>query len=426
MSHRDPADPAVIVDPYSSGALFAPAFRDEGVPVVAVTSGPEPPEVYASSYQPADFAEIIVFDGDPAPVVARLREIRPRCVVAGCESGVELADMIAPQVVPEFSNTPEHAAARRHKGAMAAAVAARGLPITPQICTAEPAAVQTWIERHGLAGQDLVIKPPKSVCTDGVVRLPGGAGWRDAFKELAGKTNRLGIVNDRLVAQQYMVGTEYVVDTFSHDGRHTVVDVCRYHKINNGPYMAVYDCMEWLPPDDPVLDDLLPYAIAVLDAVGIRYGSAHIEIMQTADGPRLIEIGARPHGGGHPKFCQVATGDSQIARTVRYFTGEEPPPPGYQLLSHMLVVFHIARQAGTVRNADSLKAIDSLPTHHFSVRHIADGQWVGMTKDLFNSFDLGFAVFTHPDRDRLWADYRAVRRIESGLIATGIEDPLPQ
>ncbi|WP_242902488.1 ATP-grasp domain-containing protein [Actinomadura terrae] len=423
-SYRDPAGPAVIVDPYSSGALFAPAFRDAGVPVVAVTSGPRPPGVYASSYLPADFDEIVAFDGDLAPVIARLREIRPRCVIAGCESGVELADAIAPEVVPEVANTPERAAARRHKGAMAAAAAAAGLPVIAQICTADPAEMEAWIEASGLAGRDLVVKPPKSVCTDGVIRLPGGRGRRKAFDALAGRTNRLGLVNDRVVVQEYVKGVEYVVDTFSHDGVHTVTDVCRYRKIDNGPYMAVYDSMEWLPPDEPVLDELLPYALGVLDAVGVRHGPAHIEIMRTARGPRLIEIGARPHGGGHPAFCQVATGDSQVARTVRQYTGQGPPPRGYELLSPMLVVFHIAQRPGVVRNAAALDAIDGLPTHHFSVRHFADGRYIEMTKDLFSSFDLGFAVFTHPDRDLLWADYRAVRRIEAGLVA-GAPAPAP-
>ncbi len=94
-------------------------------------------------------------------MVALLRELRPRCVLAGCESGVELAECVAPQVVPELANRPETAAARRHKGAMAAAVARAGLPVIEQICTDNPDAVEAWIERAGLGGRDLVVKPPE-------------------------------------------------------------------------------------------------------------------------------------------------------------------------------------------------------------------------------------------------------------------------
>ncbi len=415
-SHRDPDGPVVIVDPYSSAALFAPAFHDAGVEVVAVVSAPEPPQVYAASYRPDDFGEIVTCTGDPGPVLARLRELRPRAVLAGCESGVELADLLAPRVVPEVANVPGLAGARRHKAEMAAAVATAGLPVIPQICSADAAEIAAWIDRTGLAGCDLVVKPPKSASTDGVTKVPGGAGWRRVFDSLIGRPNRLGIVNDRLLVQQFAAGVEYVVDTFSHAGVHTLTDVCRYNKVDNGPYMAVYDTMEWLRPDDPVIDTLLPYAYGVLDAVGLRYGAAHVELMLTADGPLLIEVGARAHGGGHPRFCRVATGDSQIDRTVRYFTGAGDLPPRYRLLSHTLVVFHIARASGVLRNAEVLDAVESLTSHHFSVRHPRNGAYLPMTRDLFASLDFGFAVLTHQRPEQLRADYETLRRLEGNLL----------
>jgi len=414
-SSRDPAGPAVIVDPYSSGALFAPAFREAGVPVVAVVSAPEPPAVYASSYRPGDFDETIVFDGDLERVVARLSELAPRCVLAGCESGVELADAVAPRVVPDVANVASLASARRHKGDMAAAVEAAGLPIIRQICTADPAAASAWIEREGLAGRDLVVKPPKSASTDGVTLLRGGRGWRECFDAQLGRPNRLGIVNERLLVQEYASGVEYVVDTFSHAGVHTVTDVCRYRKIDNGPHMAVYETMEWLPPEHGA-DDVVAYAKRVLDAVGIRYGAAHVEVMRTPAGPRLVEVAARAHGGGQPRFCRVATGDSQVDRTVRYFTGSGEIPAGYRLVKHVLVVFLIARAEGVVQNAEIFDAVPRLASHHFSTIALRNGQRVQITKDLFASLDLGFVVLAHEDRAQTVADCAAIRALERALI----------
>ena len=66
----NPDGPAVVVDPYSSGAMLAPAFLAAGVPVTAVVTGPQPPAVYAASYRRGDFTEIITFDGDLEPVIA--------------------------------------------------------------------------------------------------------------------------------------------------------------------------------------------------------------------------------------------------------------------------------------------------------------------------------------------------------------------
>ncbi|MEU3197733.1 MULTISPECIES: ATP-grasp domain-containing protein [unclassified Streptomyces] len=411
--------PCVVVDPYSSGALFAEALRGRGVPVVAVLSSPRPPEAYAASYRPQDFPDAIVYDGGHDDVVRRVRALDPRCVIAGCESGVELAERLAPRVLPELSNVPELAGARRDKGHMAAAVRAAGLPVIPQICTADVEEAAAWLEREDLIGADLVIKPPKSASTDGVIKVPGGTDWRAVFERQIGRTNQFGEVDDRLVVQKFVTGTEYVADTFSHDGKHSLVDVCSYGKVDNGPHMAVYDTMRWLPPDEPVVATLAEYVFDVLDAVGVRFGSAHVEVMGTADGPVLIELGARPHGGGQPRFNRNATGDSQIDRTVRWLTGGELPQ-SYEMVTHQMCVFHMARRSGTVHGTPVLDAIRTLPSHHFSVQNLSDGDHVPVTKDLVDSLNFGFVILAHPDGEQVERDYRVIRALERKLV---IEEP---
>ncbi|MDJ0797779.1 MAG: ATP-grasp domain-containing protein [Calothrix sp. MO_167.B12] len=415
MTTSNPQGPAVIVDPYSSGAFFAPAFTDAGVPVVAVVSSPAPPEVYASSYQPQDFSQIILATEDLSEVVNKLRELRPRCVLAGCESGVELADAIAPQVVADIANVPEKAGARRHKGDMAAAVAQAGLPIIAQLCTDDADEVEKWLYQENLIGRDLVIKPPKSASTDGVTKVAKGEGWREVFHEMLGKHNRLGILNNKLVVQEYVTGIEYVVDTISYEGKHSISDICKYHKINNGQYMAIYDRMEWLPPTIPVYDQIVAYARGVLDAVGMRFGTSHVELMFTEHGPRLIEVGARPHGGGHPRFCRIATGDSQVDRVVRFFTRQGAIPDSFKLINHVLVVFLICRTRGRVNNVEIFDRVRELQSHHFSVIKIRNNDWLEPTKDLFASLDLGFVVLAHEDESQIMADYQLIRSLEQQL-----------
>jgi hypothetical protein len=276
--------------------------------------------------------------------------------------------------------------------------------------------VAHWIESTGLSGCDLVIKPPKSASTDGVTLVPRGQGWEEIFSSALHGTNRLGIINDSLIVQQYIDGTEYVVDTFSHDGVHTVTDVCRYTKVRNGPHMAVYDTMEWVDPNLPLVSELISYTRGVLDAVGLRFGAAHVEIMSTADGPVLIELGARPHGGGQPRFCLRATHDSQIERTVRYFDGQRDIPAGYRLVEQVLIVFHIVPQTAHVADVDGLARIRALPNYYDSSHNFTPGDHIEATKDLFGSLDVGFVVLSGPERAALWKDYEAVRSIEAELF----------
>ncbi|MEN3794654.1 ATP-grasp domain-containing protein [Fulvimarina sp. MAC3] len=409
--------PAVIVDPYSSGAFFASAFEQVGVPVIAVMSAATPPEVYAPSFRPQDFDMILVAEeGDLSGLVDRLKSLKPRCILTGCESGVELTDAISPIVRPERANSPEKAQARRHKGEMARAVEAAGIPSMRQICTASAEEVAAWIAREGLKGRDLVMKPPKSASTDGVVKVSGGAGWRELFDRMVGSVNRLGTVNDNLVVQEFLSGTEYAVDTATYAGIHSIASVCRYNKTDNGPFMAIYDTMEWIPSDAPHLPDLRDYAFRVLDAVGMHYGTNHIEIMVTKDGPRLIEIGARPHGGGHPRFCRHATGDSQVDRIARRFAEQGLSEDSYELKTNLTIVFLLCRTGGVVTNRAVLNGIADLESHFFSRIDIADGQTLAPTCDLFASLDMGFVALAHDDPEQISADCRRIRAWEVALF----------
>lgn len=410
-------EPAVIVDPYSSGAVYASAFAQFNVPVVAVMSADEPPEVYASSFRPQDFLQIFVAKDDTfSDVITSLKSLNPCCVLSGCESGVELTDRIAPLVLPDMANLPNRAQARRHKGEMALAITAAGIPGMRQICTNSVAEVADWIVAEGLESCDLVIKPPKSASTDGIVKVSSNSDWRAAFEKLLGSKNRLGIMNDELVVQEFLTGVEFAIDTASYNGTHSVASICRYNKIENGPYMAIYDTMEWMPSDFPEAKALTEYGFRVLDAVGVMYGTSHVEIMLTANGPKLIEIGARPHGGGHPQFCRHATGDSQIHRMARGIMEQRLSRTDYDLQTDLTVVFLMCRNGGKVTNRQVLDAVYDLKSHHFSRISIHQGDHLEPTKDLFASLDMGFVVLSHDDQAQILADTKAIRALEAQLF----------
>jgi biotin carboxylase len=404
---------AVVVDPYSSGNMLAPELRAAGLSPVAVLSSGSPPAAYAASYRPGDFDAVLPGDVPVDELAARLRGLDPLFVVPGTEPGVELADALAARLTPHLANVPELADARRHKAAMAAAVAAAGLPVPRQVCTDDPAEVEAWVAAEGLAGRALVLKPPKSAGTDGVVRVGPGDDWRPAFHALLGRRNKLDGIDDRVLVQEHLEGDEFVVDTYSVDGHHVVTDVCRYRKVANVDHVAVYDSMEFLADDPTPGRALVAYTFAVLDALGIRNGPAHTEVMLTADGPRHIETGARMHGGGHPEFCRLATGDSQLDRMVAHLAGTGPVGGDYRLRRTVLVVFLIARRAGVVANAEVLERAAALPTHYRSVLPVVTGDTVAETSDLFTA--LGFVVLASERRDDVIRDYEAAKALERAV-----------
>ena len=405
---------AVIVDPYSSGALLGPAFRAQGLIPVAVTTTRIPAQVYINSWMPSAYDVVFVHDTSVEQLVAQLRALDPVCVIAGTESGVELADTLAAALTPDLANVPALGLARRHKGRMGDAIAAAGLPHIRQLCSSDAAAVSAWIERERLHDRALVLKPPKSAGTDGVIKIAAGQDWHPAFDALLGQQNKLGLTNDEILVQEFASGDEYVIDTFSQHGIHTVTDICRYRKVVNADHIAVYDSMEFLPYDAPVHGVLIEYTFKVLDALGIRFGPGHSEVMLTADGPRLIETGARMHGGGHPEFCRLATGSSQLDRIIAFYTGTGATSTDFTLLRKVLVAFLIARADGVVRNAEVFDAATQLTSHYKSVIGVKNGDQVAQTSDLFTA--LGFIVLAHEQPEQVFADYHVVKDLERAIV----------
>ncbi|WP_327379042.1 ATP-grasp domain-containing protein (plasmid) [Streptomyces sp. NBC_01216] len=405
----------VIVDPYSSGVLYAPALRRAGFSPVAVRSAPFPATQFTSTFRPDDFDRCLLGDTGLDSLVRQLAPLGVAAVVPGSESGVTLADRLTARLTPATANLPSLAHCRNHKGHMTAAVAAAGLPVTPTVCVHEPDQATDFVERGDVAGHDLVIKPATSVSTDGVTLAPASRGWRPAVRKLLGRTNATGVRNEEVVLQRRLTGTEYVVNTFTAEGRHLVSDVCRYTKVTNGDSFAVYQDVEFLPMDAPHVPDLIAYVRRALDALGFRFGAAHTEVMLTAEGPRLIEVNSRIAGSGMAAAAELATGDNAVRRLVRHLLGERDQPDGFTLRRTVKVAMFIAERSGVVTNVEAYQSILALPTCRGLHLNVSNGDRIQATSDLLSSLRLGWALLADRDPARVARDYASLRSYAKGM-----------
>ena len=411
---------AVIVDPVRAGQEYLTAFRDAGVGTVAVMSMAEPAEAYRAAWRPEDVDHVHIFDGDLAVLAKELRAYEPICLIPGQETGVELAEALVELVVPGTGNVPELAAARRDKWAMAQAVHAAGIPDLLQTCSDDPGEIGRWLRDTGLAGKRLVVKPPKSCGTDNVHIVPEGDDWRPFFDQIYGQVNKVGLVNEAVLVEEFADGTEYMIDSYSVDGEHGLVDVCRYVKSRRGDRIGIYDLVDFVPPDDPSVPVVWPYVRRVLDAVGVRNGCAHTEVIVTADGPRLLEIGARPAGGGHQMILTLCTGTNSILRTVAHRVRGEFSP-SYEFRQHVCSVVISAPVSGIWRNAEIFANVDSLGTFWKKWFGGGTGDYVLQTDDIYTY--LGWVVLASPDEQAVRADYRRIKDLERQIIIEPAQRP---
>ena len=180
-----------------------------------------------------------------------------------------------------------------------------------------------WADSDGVHTQ-CVIKPYRGVASDGVSLCNSMEEARQAFDRLYMKPQFGGGLNERVLIQEYVTGTEYAVDTVARDGEIKVVALWRYRKLpfNGAPF--VYQCSELVSADGEYEAGVCDYCVDVLQALGVRWGPTHTEIMCTADGPRLIEVNAgRFHAQHFYPIVRGCLGYDALACTLDSFFNPE-------------------------------------------------------------------------------------------------------
>ena len=400
--------PFAIVDPYSSGSLLARELNNRAHPCLAVRSTAEIPGVFRTSYHPEDFREIIQHRGRADATAALLKRRGVSAIIAGCDLGVELADNLSEQLgLP--SNGTEHSTARRNKSRMAQAVAAHGVRIPDQACSGRLDELLEWTRRH--RRWPVIVKPVRSCASDNVRRCASEAEVEAAYHGIMTRPNILGEENAEVLVQEYLIGTEYVVDTVSCAGRHQAAGYWRYGKPSDSSFVC-YDSMELLPYRGAVQTRLFSFACTVLDALGVQYGPAHCELMWHDGSIAFVEMATRLTAGNNATLSRVCGAACQLDLTIDAYLD----PSGFvdrmdepQTLERRATNFFLMpRKQGRLLAVPGIREIRRLRSFH----KVSVGAAIGESTPRV----AGLVTLVHPDHGVIAEDVCRIRRLErSGL-----------
>jgi hypothetical protein len=401
---------AVVVDAYSTGARLAPRFAVAGLPVVHVQSSPSLPDFYLRAFRDGDFVENVVHEGDLEATAARVAAHDPAFVVVGAEPGVPLADALSERLgLP--SNGSAQSQARRDKNAMSEALRAAGLRAAEALKTSNAAEAVEWAAERG--GAPVVVKPLDSAGTDGVSIAHDGAAIEAAFAANLGRPNALHGANEELLVQELLQGTQLFVNSISWDGIHHVSEVWRDNKLRVGANF-IYDYEELLSRHGDQQDQVVPYVEAVLDALGIRFGPAHTEVMLTETGPVLVESGARMHGSVPDEIVDRCTPSHQTLTAEAYLdphsVARRAQQP-YELAAGAYCVMLISQHEGRIVDDAGMREIEALPSFAGTISMLKPGDQLKRTVDLFSC--PGIIYLVDPDRAQLKRDYDRIRELDA-------------
>ncbi|GCD46534.1 ATP-grasp domain-containing protein [Streptomyces paromomycinus] len=401
----------LIVDAYSSGRFLPAALAGLGVKCVHVQSSPALPSYLLRTFPQDAFTECLVHDGDLEALLDAVRPAAPAFVLPGNESGVDLADTLARRLgLP--GNAPDERRVRRDKYDMAMAVRAHGLRAPDTLRTSRFDTALGWARAHGR--WPLVVKPADSAGTDNVFFCADPVELCTSFGHILSSSNIQGSRNKTVVLQERLTGTEYFANTVSVDGRHHIAEIWRYHKRRGRSGAAIYDYEEPLTAHDPAAAALAPYLLGVLDALGVRWGPAHSEVMLTDEGPVLIETGARLAGSILPHVVSRCFGTNHVELTA--LAGSDPaafaartavPAEPRTGLRYVSLISPFAGRLTSLDGFERLRELPSYADHHLGVRA---GDFLSPTVDSATS--PGVCYLLHEDERQIETDYRRLRALE--------------
>ena len=246
------------------------------------------------------------------------------------------------------------------------------------------------------------------------------------MNEVLGSDDLFGDANNELLIQRELTGRLFEVCTVSHAGRHEVVLMVETTK--EGP---IFDAMRLLTSDEVAERQVaVDVACRALDALEIRYGAAHVEVLMTPGGPVVIEVAARLIGFLSPRLTRDALGTDQVTRLVdvlldpNAIQSETVTPEGElpKAEKHARAIALRSDVEGTI--GDGIREVEArlmaLPSVRASHFRAVRGAHLPVTRDLPTA--PGALDLLHEDPQQVAADHAAIRAMErDGLWRLALE-----
>jgi biotin carboxylase len=311
----------------------------------------QPPEHAEDWVQRQTERTLLVDYNDPVliPMLAAAHSrIHFRCAITTTELGLLPCARINEAL--GLPGTPPAVVERtRNKQLMREALAARGFSVIQWAAVTTKEDALTFAARNDYP---FVLKPLDGVGSVGVRRIRSAADLERTFD---GKTTWL--------AEEYLDGNEYSVESFSFGGRHIILAINEETNTadpNGNEFLEVTHKIP-APIGRQQDSEIRAFIRGFLDAIGIQDGPAHTELKYTSRGPRIIETHTRPGGDRLWDLVRLTTGFDLIDMTFQWALGtlstltQDPEPRGGA------VIHYFTPPPGKLRRVHGAQALKRIP-----------------------------------------------------------------
>mmetsp|Transcript_8770 Transcript_8770/g.13114 ORF Transcript_8770/g.13114 Transcript_8770/m.13114 type:complete len:567 (-) Transcript_8770:1551-3251(-) len=410
----------VVVDTFSTGFMLAYQAHVKGFKVICVFSADlgdlaslVPEGLDFSFFSTHTFNTQVSEETGIEMLISELNSLSVPvvAVMAGAETGVELADELATRM-GLLTNGTSLSEARRNKFIMGETVRNAGVRAVKQLIATTWGQIESFIDEWKPDPFKVIVKPNDSAGSDDVTLCLSIQEVQNAFGHIMGKVNGLGLVNKAVLVQEFLEGTEYVMDMVSLNGEHKLVGVWEYdRKPANGAGFVCHGQKLLLSTDDRV-SEMFEYQKKVVTALGVQHGPTHGEVKWYKDAPCLVEVGARCHGGEGiwVDVANEAMGHNQVNATVNAYLDKEAfdamPSECSERKKYGAIKYIVSYTEGMLKGIDpsaleEIKAMESYRGHQMFVKV---GKELKKTISCFTW--AGVVRLVHEDEEKLNQDYR--------------------
>lgn len=278
---------------------------------------------------------------------------------------------------------PEVAHCVRNKLAMREALESKGVP-NPCFRAAYT------VEQAEAAAQEIglpaIVKPTDGNASKGVRRI-------DRVEDLAGAFfDALAYARNKCVLlEQFMEGTEVNIDGLVHEGNFILGGMTGKDRC---PPPRRFDLGIYMPPllDDATIQDIVEMTSRALAAIGFLCGTAHIEVILTESGPRIVEIAGRLGGGRIPTdLIPLTYGMDFMADSINLVFGDSPKERWK--FERGTAVYWLPAQEGEVTEIQGFDEARAIPGVEDLVVNVKPGDRVEPIVDCVTRDRIGY-VFT--------------------------------
>lgn len=356
-------------------------------------------------------------------------------IVCESDSGLAAAERLGAELSLERHDGVNEA--RRNKYLTVEACAAAGLPTVRQRLVATADAAASFCAE---LGGRCVVKPWRGVASGDVSLCRSPEEARSAFDAVHGGAVFGSPSGERVaevLVQEFAVGTEYAVDVVSRAGQHKAMAVWRYDKrpANGAPFVYHATVLDVSKEGGAAAD----HAGQALDALGVRWGLSHVEVMIGEDGEggvvaRLIEVNMRQHNTDFAPLVQACIGYNALDVLLAAYLGDlvtEYPPDTEHLrvdwdevpdmparVKRGAIVHLVSHAEGSVTEVVGMEEINEMESVLAAEIYSTFRAGGSATKTIDILSDAGWLHMMHEDEEQFQRDYDRVMELMPTMFIT--------